>query len=105
MGDVVYAICFIALTLAFVLLIGFLIWNGVQAYFCDDIVCEASSRFFIVEKVDLDFERTVRVFVDRESKVMYCYVEGYRKGGLCVLVDENGLPMLYDESSDETWES
>lgn len=41
------------------------------------------------------------IYVDVETKVMYMFVkEGYG-GGLTVMVDEDGNPLLWEDESDE----
>lgn len=39
-----------------------------------------------------------RILVDKETKVQYLYSNGYHQGGLEVLVDADGKPILYEGS-------
>lgn len=38
-----------------------------------------------------------RIIVDTETGVMYLYASGAQRGGLTVLVDEDGKPLIWDE--------
>ena len=38
-----------------------------------------------------------RIIVDTETGVMYLYASGVQRGGLTVLVDEDGKPLIWDE--------
>lgn len=38
-----------------------------------------------------------RIYYDKESKVMYLFSEIYKGGGITVLVDKDGKPLLYGE--------
>lgn len=38
-----------------------------------------------------------RIFYDKETKVMYLISEIYKGGGITVLVDKDGKPLLYGE--------
>lgn len=40
---------------------------------------------------------TLKIYYDKETKVMYLATQIYRGGGLTVLVDKNGKPLLYEE--------
>ena len=35
-------------------------------------------------------------FADRETWVVYFYVDGYRQGAITALLSTDGTPMLYD---------
>ena len=37
------------------------------------------------------------IFVDKQTKVQYLYIKEDYSGGLTVLVDTDGKPLLYDE--------
>ena len=41
------------------------------------------------------------IYVDRETKVMYLFVKDGYGGGLTVMVDENGKPLLWDSEVSE----
>ena len=38
-----------------------------------------------------------RIFVDRETGVCYYWYKGYNAGGLTVMLDENGKPLIWEE--------
>lgn len=39
----------------------------------------------------------ITVVVDKETNVMYMFIQAGYKGGLTVMVDENGSPLLWSE--------
>ena len=40
---------------------------------------------------------TFRIYYDKETKVMYLITDIYKGGGITVLVDKDGKPLLYEE--------
>ena len=57
----------------------------------------STSMFVLVETTDI-----WRVVYQKETKVMYVVSGGYYNTGVfTILLDETGLPMLYDESVGE----
>jgi hypothetical protein len=40
---------------------------------------------------------TFRIYYDKKTKVMYLITEIYKGGGITVLVDKDGKPLLYRE--------
>ena len=52
------------------------------------------DRFIVVEKYTNTNTNTFYILVDKETKV--CYLQSNYWGGLTVLVDENGKPILYE---------
>lgn len=40
---------------------------------------------------------TFRIYYDKETKVMYLITNIYKGGGITVLVDKDGKPLLYGE--------
>ena len=57
-----------------------------------------SKRFFRVDSEGGGFKSSNQIWVDRETGVQYLWhTDGYA-GGLTVLVDAEGKPLLYRES-------
>ena len=54
-------------------------------------MAEKEKRF---EKVYKQSAGTVQVWVDRETGVNYLYIQNGYGGGLTVLLDENGKPVI-----------
>lgn len=59
---------------------------------------EVGSRYEIVEYGYMGKYVYYRVFYDTETKVMYSYVSIYggESGGLSVMLNADGMPMLYE---------
>lgn len=53
------------------------------------------NRFIRVHK-ETSSSTTYEVYYDNETKVMYLVVDVYRGGGITVLVDADGKPLLYE---------
>ena len=53
---------------------------------------ETTTRFIVVYS---DF--TNKIFVDKETNVLYFWHCGGYSGGLSVMMDENGRPLLWEE--------
>lgn len=53
------------------------------------------NRFIRVHK-EISSNREYEVYYDNETKVMYLVVQVYRGGGITVLVDADGKPLLYE---------
>lgn len=56
---------------------------------------ETTDRFIVVYS---DFDN--KIFVDTETNVLYFWHWGGYSGGLSVMVDENGKPLLWDKSNE-----
>lgn len=55
-----------------------------------------STRFQVIETVSGGFGCEIKVVVDKQTGVNYMFMhEGYA-GGLCVMLDENGDPLITD---------
>lgn len=50
-----------------------------------------SERFFTVNT-----NECTKIYVDKETRVMYMFVKMGYGGGLTVMVDENGKPLLWE---------
>lgn len=55
---------------------------------------ETTTRFIVVYS---DFDD--KIFVDTETNVLYFWHYGGYSGGLSVMVDENGKPLLWDKTN------
>lgn len=53
------------------------------------------NRFIRVHK-ETSASKEYEVYYDNETKVMYLVVDVYRGGGITVLVDADGKPLLYE---------
>lgn len=62
----------------------------------EDFTSEENSRFVYVKEYTIDNDTKFEVLVDRETKVMYlCRISGYG-GGLTVMLNADGTPMLWE---------
>ncbi|MCI1985822.1 MAG: DUF6440 family protein [Lactobacillus sp.] len=59
-------------------------------------MAKAEKRFVAIEKTTTAGAHVVDVFVDRQTRVQYLAVSISGGGGLTVLVDAQGKPLLYD---------
>lgn len=61
-----------------------------------------SERFVIVEKVQTDFREIdsfvvdIFIIVDKETKIMYLVFSGYEKLGIEIMLDVDGMPMIWE---------
>lgn len=58
----------------------------------------SSDRFYRKEKCGLSLNTISYVIVDKYTGVNYLYVEQGYSGGLTVLLDENGKPIISKEN-------
>ena len=56
---------------------------------------ETSDRFIVVYS---DFSNAI--YADKETNVLYFWHFGGYSGGLSVMVDENGKPLLWDKTNE-----
>ena len=56
---------------------------------------ELNERFLMIEDIN-NGTYFCRVIVDKKTKVMYLFHGDYRKGGLTVMLDADGKPLLYE---------
>ena len=56
-----------------------------------------SQRFFIVSGSELD---EAYIILDKNTGVQYLFRKYMNSGGMCILVDSDGKPLLYEESED-----
>lgn len=78
------------------LLVAILIISAIVLCACDTETYEDDDRFVAVATYQTSgaYER---VLYDKETKVMYLFVKAGYGGGLTVLLNPDGTPMLYDE--------
>lgn len=56
---------------------------------------ETSNRFIVVYS---DFSN--KIFADTETNVLYFWHKGGYAGGLSIMLDENGKPLLWEETNE-----
>ena len=56
---------------------------------------ETTDRF-----IEVYSDSTNRIFVDTETNVLYFWHYGGYSGGLSVMVDENGKPLLWEKTNE-----
>lgn len=56
----------------------------------------AEDRFTLVERDKNSFGVWTDIYVDKETGVMYLFVKDGYGGGLTVMVDEEGNPLIWD---------
>ena len=54
-----------------------------------------SDRFYYIDGGTFEFGHDT-ILVDRTTKVMYLFHKKYNAGGLTLLVDAEGKPLIYD---------
>lgn len=57
---------------------------------------EVEERFLILNDANNGMNGYRQIIVDRETGVMYLFVGNGSKGGLAVMVDAKGNPLIYD---------
>ena len=57
---------------------------------------EVEERFLILNDTNNGMNGYRQIIVDRETRVMYLFVGNGSKGGLAVMVDANGNPLIYN---------
>ena len=57
---------------------------------------EVDKRFLILNDTNNGMNGYRQIIVDRETGVMYLFVGNGSKGGLAVMVDANGNPLIYN---------
>lgn len=86
--------------LIFLILLGILI---IGILFKDINVSEVFSigkdRFITLNKYATP--TTEQIIIDKNTRVMYLWCEGFYKGGLTVMLDAEGKPLLYEGELEE----
>ena len=49
-----------------------------------------------VSMVEVEKTQDFIIYVHKETKVMYLYENRYNRGGITIMLDENGKPLLWD---------
>lgn len=62
---------------------------------CADEAAEVEAPRFIVENIDLDFGLAY-IITDTETGVQYLFVKCVNEGGLTVMLDANGDPLIWE---------
>ena len=60
------------------------------------------DRFIEIRTDDSAIGSWTDIYVDKETGVMYLFVKNGYGGGLTVMVDEDGKPLIWDEQKGET---
>lgn len=60
------------------------------------------ERFMEIRTDDSALGSWTDIYVDKETGVMYLFVINGYGGGLTVMVDEDGKPLIWDEQKGET---
>lgn len=59
---------------------------------------EEDDRFaIIVDAERIGFDSSGVVFADRETGVCYLWIDGFECGGITVMVDADGKPLLWED--------
>ena len=53
------------------------------------------AMFTLLEKQQFGGHERAMVFVHNDTGVMYLFLDGYRNGGLTIMVDADGEPLIY----------
>lgn len=71
---------------------------------CDDIQQEnrepkpdLSDRFEEIDTMNLSGDNYITVYYDKETGVMYQFIDGYKAGGLSVMYNPDGTVMIYNK--------
>ena len=59
-------------------------------------VSDVSGRFIEIRTDDTELGVFTDIYVDKETGVMYLFVKNGYGGGLTVMVDEDGKPLIWD---------
>lgn len=62
---------------------------------CSNNEVTTNNRFLILNPPFTKLSQYI--IVDKETGVMYLYCKAANSGGLSVMVDENGRPLIYEE--------
>ena len=59
-------------------------------------ISETNNRFVLKYSKTITSNEILKIFYDEETKVQYLFIDGYKAGGLTVLLDAEGKPLLYE---------
>ena len=93
MGNIMAIVVIVAIVLTF---------SCILLTSCDSDVNNKNDRydrFYVIPMYGVDSKDNkskypLKIYVDKETKVQYIY--NTYQGGMCVLVDSDGKPLLYD---------
>lgn len=54
------------------------------------------ERFIKISDTNIDANNYTIIFYDKKTKIQYLFVEGYKAGGLTILLNSDGTPLLYE---------
>lgn len=63
---------------------------------CTSSVSETENRFKILTEETPNHNDYYAILYDTKTKVMYLQFDGYKCGGITVLLDTEGKPLLYE---------
>ena len=66
-----------------------------------EAVPDVNDRFIEIMTDDRGLPGYSYIYVDRETGVMYLFVKDGYGGGLTVMVDEEGNPLIWDEQKEK----
>lgn len=53
------------------------------------------GRFVVIKEKAKGFDEC-KILIDKETNVMYLFVDGYNSAGLTVMLDADGKPLIWD---------
>lgn len=66
--------------------------------FKDNLILDSfggeEQRIYLKEQGQVSVNTNFEILVDRETGIMYLYAKGLRKGGLTVMLDRDGKPLI-----------
>lgn len=83
---------FVYLGLVITILLAFI---GCSKFESEPYDAETTDRFIRVYR-----DITNAIYVDKETNVLYFWHSGVYAGGLSVMLDENGKPLLWEETNE-----
>jgi len=58
-------------------------------------MAKSNDKRFFTAYLQSHIVPSTKIIVDKVTGVQYLVYEGYQRGGMTVLVDQNGKPLLY----------
>lgn len=84
----------IRILLIIMLLITPIAITGCEESVEDNVEVHNANEFIKIE------DNGIYIIVHKDTRVMYMFVNAYKKGGLVVMVDAEGKPLLYEGEID-----
>ena len=66
---------------------------------CEESVEDNVEVHYAIEFIKIE-DNGIYIIVHKDTRVMYMFVNAYKKGGLVVMVDAEGKPLLYEGEID-----